>query len=377
MNKRIFLSPPHMTGDELKLITEAFQTNWIAPAGPQLDQFEKDLSAYSGVPYCAALSSGTAAIHLALMILGVKAGDEVICSSFTFAGSCNPIVYVNATPVFVDSDYSSWNMDPNYLRAAILDRIKKGKKPKAIIVVHLYGMSARIKEIMQIANEFEIPVVEDAAEALGSSFDNKKLGSFGDIGIFSFNGNKIITTSGGGAMVSRNPVWIKQAKFLSQQARDPAPHYQHSSIGYNYRLSNVCAAIGIGQLKVIDERVHSRRKNFFFYQKHLSKIKGISFQPEPPETFSNRWLTCITIEPGLNLAPEDIRLTLEECNIESRPLWKPMHSQPVYKDAPYYGDGESDTLFARGLCLPSGSQLDPEELNRVVEIVENVINGKN
>jgi dTDP-4-amino-4,6-dideoxygalactose transaminase len=373
MKNRIYLSPPHMGGEEQRLVSEVFASNWIAPAGPQLDQFEKSLSGYIDVPHCAAVSSGTAAIHLALIVIGVKAGDEVICSSFTFAGSCNPIVYLGATPVFVDSETSTWNMDPVHLRNAILDRLKKGKKPKAIIVVHLYGMAAKITEIMDIAKEFDIAVVEDAAEALGSRFENQKLGSFGDIGIFSFNGNKIITTSGGGAMVSRNSEWIKRAKFLSQQARDVAVHYQHSSIGYNYRLSNVCAAIGIGQLMAIDDRVRRRRENFQFYYDRLSDVDGILFQPEAPATFSNRWLTCITLTDEIKVTPEEIRLALEEVNIESRPLWKPMHAQPVYQDAPYYGNHESDKLFLRGLCLPSGSQLTHQELTFITEVLRKAL----
>lgn len=368
--KKIWLSSPHMGDDELKFVNEAFDTNWVAPVGPHLEGFEKDLNVYNGVPYCAALSSGTSAIHLALIILGVKAGDEVICSTFTFSGSCNPIAYQQAVPVFVDSETETWNMDPISLERAIEDRIKLGKKPKAIIAVHLYGMPARIADIMKVAAKHAIPVIEDAAEALGANYEGKKCGTFGDIGIYSFNGNKIITTSGGGAMVSRNAEWIQKAKFLSTQARDPAPHYEHSHIGYNYRLSNICAGIGRGQMKVLDQRVEQRRKVFDFYQKHLSNISAISFQPEAKGSFANRWLTCITLDASRPKTPEHLRLALEKENIESRPLWKPMHMQPVFKGSPYYGNGVSEGLFACGLCLPSGSNLLEEDLSRVVEIIQ-------
>lgn len=372
MLPRIYLSPPHMGGEEQKFVNEAFDTNWISPAGPHLDAFEAELVNYNNISYCAALSSGTAAIHLALIILNVQQGDEVICSSFTFSGSCNPIAYQNALPVFVDSEPDTWNMDPVLLEEAIADRIKKGKKPKAIIMVHLYGMPAKIKAIMQVAASHQIPVIEDAAEGLGSTADGQKLGTFGDIGIFSFNGNKIITTSGGGALVSKNKEWVAKAKFLSTQARDAAPHYQHSEIGYNYRLSNICAAIGRGQLKVIDERVSKRRANFDFYKQELSKLPGIDFQPELERSYSNRWLTCITIDPKQSggVTREKIRLALEANDIESRPLWKPMHQQPIFKAAPYYGSGVSEQLFENGLCLPSGSSLSPDDLNRVVAIVK-------
>lgn len=369
-NSKIWLSSPHMGADELKFVNEAFATNWVAPVGPHIDGFEKDLSAYNDIPYCAALSSGTAAIHLALIMLRVKAGDEVICSTFTFSGSCNPIAYQQATPVFVDSEQETWNMDPGVLEKAIEERIKRGKKPKAIIAVHLYGMPVKISQIMDVAGKHGIPVIEDAAEALGASYDGKKCGTFGDIGIFSFNGNKIITTSGGGAMVSRNAEWIQKAKFLSTQARDPAPHYEHSHIGYNYRLSNICAGIGRGQMKVLDERVAQRRAVFQFYQKHLGNIEAISFQPEMEGSYSNRWLTCMLLDKKHPKSPEDIRMALEKENIESRPLWKPMHLQPVFKGAPYYGNGVSEDLFQRGLCLPSGSNLTEEDLQRVVEVIK-------
>lgn len=360
-----------MGGEELKFVQEAFETNWVAPVGPHITAFEQELAAYNGVAHCAALSSGTAAIHLALIILGVRQGDEVICSTFTFSGSCNPIVYEKAVPVFVDSEPHSWNMDPALLEEAIADRIKKtGKKPRAVIVVHLYGMPARIEEIMAIARKYDIPVIEDAAEALGSSYKGKKLGTFGDIGIYSFNGNKIITTSGGGAIVSENEIWIKKAKFLATQARDPAPHYEHSEIGYNYRLSNVCAGIGRGQLRVLDRWVSLRREIHSLYRETLP-IPGIYFQEEIPGVYSNRWLTTILIDPlkSGGSTREDIRLALEAENIESRPLWKPMHMQPVFQGIPAYTNGVSEALFERGLCLPSGSNLTKEDLARVIIVI--------
>lgn len=370
MKKRIYLSPPHMGGQELALVKEAFETNWVSPAGPHLDAFEKELCSYNRVPYCAALCSGTAAIHLALIILGVKQDDEVVCSSFTFAGSCNPIVYLGARPIFVDSESDSWNMDPDIMESCIVDRIRLGKKPKAIIVVHLYGMPARILEIMEIAKRFDIPVIEDAAEGLGSTFEGQKLGSFGDIGIYSFNGNKIITTSGGGAMVSEKQDWIQKAKYLSTQARDPAPHYEHSEIGYNYRLSNISAAIGRGQLQVLDDRVSQRRTIFQYYQEAFSHVNGIGYQRELTGSFSNRWLTTLIFDVGFGTdLPEKIRMKLESENIESRPLWKPMHLQPVFKNAPYYGSKVSEGLFQMGLCLPSGSSMTTSDLSRVAQIV--------
>lgn len=363
--KRIYLSSPHMGGEEMKFVREAFETNWVSPAGPHLDAFEKELAHYNATAYCAALSSGTAAIHLALIILGVGEGDEVLCSTFTFSGTCNPIVYLKAIPVFIDSDRDTWNMDPDRLEEAIEDRMKKGKKPKAIIPVHLYGMPAKIDRILHIARQYEIPVIEDAAEGLGSSYYGKKLGSFGDIGIFSFNGNKIITTSGGGALTSENEAWVRKAKFLSTQARDAAPHYQHSEIGYNYRLSNVCAGIGRGQLRVLDERVAQRRSMFEFYKELLSPFEHVEFQPELNHSFSNRWLSSILLPRKSSVSPEDLRLHLEESNIESRPLWKPMHLQPVFKNCIVYGGGVSEDLFARGICLPSGSNLSDMDKERI------------
>jgi dTDP-4-amino-4,6-dideoxygalactose transaminase len=324
----------------------------------------------------AVLNSGTAAIHLSLIIIGIKAGDEVLVSSFTFSATVNPVVYQGAIPVFIDSEPDSWNMSPELLEEGIKDRMSKGKKPKAIIVVHLYGMPAKMKEIMQIAFKYEIPVIEDAAEALGSKYDNKPVGTFGDMGILSFNGNKIITTSGGGAMISDNEEFIKHARFLSTQARDSAPHYQHSQIGYNYRMSNVLAGIGRGQLSVIDERVAKRRANFDFYFKNLSPLPGISFLSEKQLSYSNRWLTTILVDPEKTngISNTDIRLALNDENIETRPLWKPMHRQPVFKDCPFYSNNVSDRLFSLGLCLPSGSLLSDSDLQRVLSGIKKVFN---
>lgn len=367
MKEKIYLSSPHMGGQELKYINQAFDTNWISPVGPHITGFEKDLSDYTSGLHVAALSSGTAAIHLALIILGVKQDDEVICSSFTFAGSCNPIVYMKAKPVFVDSEEETWNMDPDLLRKAIEDRIDKGRKPKAIILVHLYGMPAKVTELMAVARGYDIPVIEDAAEALGASYQDRKLGTFGDIGIFSFNGNKIITTSGGGALLSANEKYVQKARFLSTQARDNAPHYEHSEIGYNYRMSNICAGIGRGQMEVLDKHVALRREIFSFYRSALGNLAGVSFVEEQPGTFSNRWLTTALIDPALTggVTREDIRLALEEENIESRPLWKPMHLQPVFEGVPFYGNGTSEMLFEHGICLPSGSNMTESDKERV------------
>jgi len=365
-----------MGGDEIKFVQEAFDTNWVAPVGPHISAFEAELAGYLGIGHCAALNSGTSAIHLALIILGVGEGDEVICSSFTFAGTCNPIVYVGAKPVFIDSESTTWNMDPDLLETAIRERINKtGKKPKAIIVVHLYGMPARMEEIMQVARKYEVPVIEDAAEALGSVLLGRKLGAWGDFSVLSFNGNKIITTSGGGALLSNNQAWIQKARFLATQARDPAPHYEHSEIGYNYRLSNICAGIGRGQLMVIDERVRQRRANYEFYKKELGHISGVTFAEEPSGSFSNRWLTTILINPEQTngVSRENVRLALEKENIESRPLWKPMHLQPVFKDDISYSSGVSEMLFESGLCLPSGSNLQDDDLKRVTGVIKELL----
>ena len=377
-NKRIWLSSPHMSGKEKEFVNEAFAENWIAPLGPNVDGFEKDITTYlENDVHVAALSSGTAAIHLALILLGVQRDDEVICQSMTFSASANPIVYQGATPIFVDSESETWNLNPDFLKEAIKDRIQKGKKPKAIIPVHLYGMPCKLNEILNIANEYEIPVIEDAAEALGSLYLNRKAGTFGDVSCLSFNGNKIITTSGGGAIVSKNENLINSARFLATQARDKAPHYQHSQIGYNYRMSNICAGIGRGQMTVLNERVNRRRENFFKYKKALSHIPGIDFQNEPEGFFSNRWLTTIVLDPAQTpngVSNNDVRLALESQNIESRPLWKPMHLQPVFKNTPYYGNKICEDLFQNGLCLPSGSNLTEEEFNRTCSNILSLLN---
>ncbi len=372
MNSKIWLSLPHIGESEQKFVKQAFESNWVAPLGPNVDGFETDLATFLGQEtHVASLSSGTAALHLALILLNVQPGAEVICQSMTFSASANPIRYLGATPIFIDSEKDTWNMDPDILEEAIVDRIAKGKRPKAIIPVHLYGMPAKMDQIIAIAKKHNIPIVEDAAEALGSSIDNKKCGTFGDIGILSFNGNKIITTSGGGALVSKKVEHIKEATFLATQARDAAPHYQHSKIGYNYRLSNICAGIGRGQMEVLPLRIEQRRANFEFYKQQIN-LPGISFLEEPAGFYSNRWLTTILIDPKLGISREDIRMKLEQKNIECRPLWKPMHLQPVFKDYPFYGGGISQKLFEDGLCLPSGSNLTKAELERVVTIVQQI-----
>ena len=372
--KRIYLSPPHMGEKEFAFVKEAFDTNWIAPVGPHVDLFEKEFCELTGAKYAAALSTGTSAIHLALILLGVNRGDEVICSTFTFAASANPIIYQGANPVFVDSENATWNMDVHFLEEAIRDRIKKSKTPKAVILVHLYGQSADIDPILELCNEYNTPLIEDAAESLGAYYKGEHTGIFGKFGVFSFNGNKIITTSSGGMLVSEDKGLIQRAKFLSKQARDPAPHYQHSHIGYNYRLSNVLAGIGRGQLSVLEDRVMARRANYDFYKRELGDLPGIQFMPEAEFGRSNRWLTCLTIDPfKFGDTREGVRLALESENIEARPLWKPLHLQPVFKDCPYYGSGVSERLFDKGLCLPSGSNLEKEDLERVVEVVEEVV----
>jgi len=374
MSTRIWLSSPHMGGNELKYVNEAFETNWVAPLGPNVNAFEKELAQHLGVKHCAALVSGTAAIHLALINLGVSQGDEVICQSFTFSATANPIVYQGATPVFVDSDPETWNIDPVLLEKAIKDRISKGKKPKAIIVVHLYGMPAKMNEILSLAQLYEIPVIEDAAEALGSKYKGISCGTMGCMGALSFNGNKIITTSGGGALISNNHDFIHKARFLATQARDNAPHYQHSQIGYNYRMSNVVAGIGRGQLEVLDLRIQQRRSNNRFYRELLSKLNGITFHTELTDTFSNYWLTSIIIDPKITgVTREDLRKGLEFDNIESRPLWKPMHLQPVFSGAPAYTNGFSEYAFENGLCLPSGSNLTDEERTRIANQLKKIL----
>jgi dTDP-4-amino-4,6-dideoxygalactose transaminase len=359
-----------MGNNELHWVQQAFATNWIAPLGPNVAGFEEELGNYLGANIqVAALSSGTAALHLALVLLGVNSGDEVICQSMTFAASANPILYQGATPVFVDSEPETWNMSPFWLEEAIKDRLRNGRKPKAIIVVHLYGMPAMMDEISVIANRYEIPIIEDAAEALGSAYKGRALGTIGEIGIFSFNGNKIITTSGGGALVSSNRKYVEDARFLATQAMDPAPHYQHSRTGYNYRMSNVCAGIGRGQLEVLPERIVQRRNNFLFYQLALSSLGMVDCHAAPAtDYYSNHWLTTVLFEHGLSVR-EEVRKMLVSHNIDCRPLWKPMHLQPLFESALFFGDGTSEKLFQHGLCLPSGSNLTIGELNRVIEFI--------
>ncbi|MCB0456593.1 MAG: aminotransferase class I/II-fold pyridoxal phosphate-dependent enzyme [Flavobacteriaceae bacterium] len=373
MKPKIYLSSPHMGDTEQAYVKEAFDSNWVAPLGANVTNFEVALENYLGNnTYVAALSSGTAALHLALILVGVQWGDEVLCQSMTFSASANPIVYQGATPIFVDSEKDTWNICPSALESAIKDRISKGKKPKAIIAVHLYGMPFNVEALRLISNKYEIPIIEDSAEALGSTYKGQKCGTFGDISVLSFNGNKIITTSGGGALVSKSEAIKQKAVFLATQARDEAPHYQHSEIGYNYRLSNICAGIGRGQMEVLDQRVISRRKNHHFYKQVFSNFEGITVFEEPStDYYSNHWLSCILIDSNAaKFTPEQLREALENENIESRPLWKPMHLQPVFKDALYYGGVISETLFQDGLCLPSGSNLTHEDLERINSVIQ-------
>lgn len=388
MKSRIWLSLAHMGGREQEFIQEAFDTNWVVPLGPNVNAFEKALRDFliengklkveDEEKQVVALSAGTAALHLGLILLGVGEGDEVICQSFTFSASANPIAYQGATPVFVDSEKDTWNMNPRFLEEAIKDRLEKtGRLPKAIIPVHLYGMPGKLDEILEIANHYEIPVLEDAAEALGSEYKGRKCGTFGEYAALSFNGNKIITTSGGGALICPNEERAKRALFYATQAREQAPHYQHEKIGYNYRMSNICAGIGRGQMFVLDEHIARRRAIHDLYVKLLNGVKGVKVmcQPEGEGFNSNYWLTCITVKPEeAGFTREDLRLALEGDNIESRPLWKPMHLQPVFKEAPFYGDGTSDRLFEIGLCLPSGPTLTDQDIERVAKVVRQLSN---
>ena len=369
---KIWLSSPHMGESEITYVNQAFDTNWIAPLGPNVDNFEQDLCSFTGAKHAAALSSGTAAIHLALVQLGIQKDDEVLCSSFTFSATVNPIIYQGAIPIFIDSEVATWNMSPELLEKAILERVALGKKPKAIILVHLYGMSAQMDEIVSIANHYDIPIIEDAAEALGATYKGKALGTFGKVGIFSFNGNKIISTSGGGALISDDEELILNTRFLATQARDAAPHYQHSQIGFNYRMSNVLAGIGRGQMEVLPQRISQRRNNFLFYKKHLGEIDGIRFQEGVEECYANRWLTTIILDSKKlwGVDRDTLRVFLDKENIESRPLWKPMHRQPVFLKYPAYINGVSDFLFENGLCLPSGSNMSIEQKNRVVRSIK-------
>lgn len=368
--EKIWLSSPHMGGNEQKYVQEAFDSNWVAPLGPNVNGFEQDLEKYLNEDvFVGALSSGTAALHLALIMLGVEAGDEVICQSMTFAASANPIAYLGATPVFIDSEKDTWNMCPIALEQAIEDRMAKGKKPKAIIPVHLYGMPAKMDEIMAIATKYDIPVVEDSAEALGSSYRGQKCGTFGTMSILSFNGNKIITTSGGGALVTKSKEVKDKAVFLSTQARDNAPHYQHSHIGYNYRMSNICAGIGRGQMEVLDAHVQLRRKAHQFYMDFFKSMNDVVVLHEPNNAFySNHWLTAIVLDSYEKR--EALRLAFEAENIETRPLWKPMHLQPIFQNVPYYGTNVSESLFDKGLCLPSGSNLKEDEFLRIQNVLK-------
>ena len=377
-NNKIWISSPHMGGNEEKFVKEAFDTNWVAPLGPNVNGFENDLEKYLGnSSHVSALSSGTAAIHLGLILLGVKAGDTVLCQSMTFSASANPILYLGATPIFIDSEHDTWNICPKALEDAIIDTISKGKKPKVIIAVHLYGVPYKIDEIRNIANTYEIPILEDSAEALGSRYKGRKCGTFGDIGVLSFNGNKIITTSGGGALVTHSKERKDKAIFYATQSRDNAPHYQHSEIGYNYRLSNICAGIGRGQMEVLETHVQFRRNMHHFYLNLFKNIDEVNVFTVPNDDyFANYWLTAISIAPnsakGINR--EALRFALDDANIESRPIWKPMHLQPVFNNYPYYGGAVAETLFKNGLCLPSGSNITDEDRIRIKEVIKGFFN---
>lgn len=367
---RIYLSPPHMSGEEEKLVAEAFADNWIAPVGPHLTAFEKEFGDYVGTPHTTALSSGTAGLHLALQMLGVGVGDEVVVSDFTFIGSVNPILYLGAIPVFIDSDRATWNMNPDLLAEFLHERAKINRLPKAVMVVHLYGQCADMDRILAVCNAYEIPVIEDAAEALGATYRGKHAGTLTPIGVFSFNGNKIITTSGGGMLVSQDAHYADRARYLATQAREPFPYYEHIEAGYNYRLSNILAAIGLGQMRVLPERIERRRAIFQFYHDHLSKLDGIGFMPEAEFGRANRWLSVITVDRAkFGASYEDLRLGLEAENIESRPVWKPMHLQPIFRDCQFVDDGVGADLFSKGLCLPSGTALSEKDLMRVIDTI--------
>lgn len=371
--RRIYLSPPHMSGLEQRYVQEAFDTNWVAPLGPNVDAFEREFCEAVGCRHGVALSSGTAALHLALLLAGVAAGDEVLVSTFTFSASVNPIVYLGARPTFIDSEDASWNMDPALLHETLGARARQNRLPKAVVVVHLYGQMADMDPIMAACERYGVMLIEDAAEALGATYKGKAAGTFGKMAIFSFNGNKIITTSGGGMLVSDDASLIAHARKLATQAREPAPHYEHTEIGYNYRMSNVLAGIGRGQLQVLPQRVAARRRNFNRYVQALGDLPGIGFMPEPDWSCSNRWLTCITVDPdGFGADREAIRLALESENIESRPLWKPMHLQPVFSQYEAAGGHVSESLFKDGLCLPSGSSLGDIEFNKIAQVIRSV-----
>jgi dTDP-4-amino-4,6-dideoxygalactose transaminase len=369
--QKIYLSSPHLGGKEIEYVKEAIDTNWVAPLGPNVNGFEKELAAYNSISHCAALSSGTAALHLALILLGIEQDDEVLCSTFTFSATANAIAYQKAIPIFIDSEKDTWNMCPDTLESAIIDRIARGKKPKACMIVHLYGMPSKMNELMAVCKKYEIAIIEDSAEALGATYKGKKMGTFGELSAYSFNGNKIITTSGGGALVSENESLINKSRFLATQARDDAPHYEHSEIGYNYRMSNIVAGIGRGQLEVLDKHIQLRRDMNTWYKDLFSPYSFISVFTEPSEDFySNHWLSCITVgENSKGISRESLRFSLGKENIEARPLWKPMHQQPVFKHHPSYLNGTSDYLFDKGLCLPSGSNLRSEDRARIKSAV--------
>lgn len=372
---RLYLSPPHLGRHELNYLHKAIEDNWVAPTGPNLDGFERDICEFTGAQHCVALTSGTAAIHLGLRLLGVGPGDEVLCPSFTFVATANPILYLGATPIFIDSEAETWNICPERLREALEDRQRQGRRPKALILVHLYGMPAKLREILALAAEFEVPILEDAAEALGARYQGQPLGTFGEVGVFSFNGNKILTTSGGGALVTNNTEWALKSRFWATQAKDDAPYYQHSELGYNYRLSNLLAGIGRGQMELLESRVKKRREIFAWYTKHLASLPGITLGPtEPVGAHSNRWLTCLLLNPAeITVSPEQLRKHLETRNIESRPLWKPLHLQPLFGTTPSFGGNICEKLFNQGLCLPSGSAMTDADLQRVAEAVQDVI----
>ncbi len=367
-----------MSGEEFKYIHEAFETNWIAPLGPNVDAFEKEIASYVGADEAVAVSSGTAAIHLALSLLDVKKGDTVFCSSLTFIASANPIIYQGAQPVFIDSEPETWNMSPNALERAFCDAAQEGNLPKAVIVVNLYGQSAKMDEILAICNHYQVPVIEDAAESLGSMYKGRASGTLGDYGIYSFNGNKIITTSGGGMLISNHAASLNKARFLATQARDPAPHYQHSHIGFNYRMSNILAGIGRAQLEVLAERVAARRAIFEKYQEELNHFPGVYFMPELKDTFSNRWLTALTVnEEEAGVTAQELLHVLIDENIEARPVWKPLHLQPIFEGMKYFSDQEgssvSEFLFETGICLPSGTNMTEEDQLRVIDCIRNTL----
>ncbi|MGO1098597.1 DegT/DnrJ/EryC1/StrS family aminotransferase [Priestia megaterium] len=376
---RIYLSPPHMNGDEQRYIQEAFESNWIAPLGPNVDGFEKEIASYVGVSEAVAVSSGTAAIHLALSLLGVTKGDTVFCSTLTFIASANPIIYQGAEPIFIDSESETWNMSPQALKRALQDASIEGALPKAVIVVNLYGQSAKMDEILSLCNQYNVPVIEDAAESLGSTYKGKASGTFGKFGVYSFNGNKIITTSGGGMLVSNDVAALQQARFLATQARDSASHYQHSQLGYNYRMSNILAGVGRAQLQVLKNRVEARRQIFERYYQELAGLTGITFMPELSNTKTNRWLTVLTInEKEAGISAAQLVQAFTEQNIEARPVWKPLHMQPLFQGVRYYPHSENDDiaqlLFQTGICLPSGSNMTEDDQNRVIKCLKKALN---